>query len=659
MLRFRHLLPIVSLSLLTACPPAAPSETPKEPGNVMVDDDGKPAGGEARMASDTATPGNFEPAAAPGEVMLKLRWKSPGATLSTLASFTSLPAGMVSSASTNIVTEFLNEAAGSAVYAEKMAPLVKLDAPFDAVGVADTKRRSLPDPMFAWSLGLTSLDRALAASRGEHADLGNGVYRIGKRTRWGASCAIVSAVGAAPARLVCTEKERYLERMAAFVGRNVASEPSAAADVRAEVRMRGVLDKYGRQWANQARGLPIIAEEFKLGIPAFDTALLDAAGALAGEAGKLINDADAIVADLSFDRSKGVTQSVTMKFAGKQSWTLQTMVDGAGLASKAPDMFWNLPKNAQLATWGRGGDTARWEPILKVGRALLEGVMAKERFGTAGDRAALAKLLRFPMGKHVTTVGANGSFAGAPKGSSAPELIESMVGWHVVGVEEASTQVKTYLKDAVATYNRASLQRIMKKELGSDAKHLPKVRIVPAPRALGRDALQVKVVIPKLELPDDAFDRDHTDKGKVQPYDMEFHLLVMPDGQRTWIGGAADANKLAKLMEGLKAPAKHKLGVNIPQFKDERHNGGSFTSLSGIVGAIKPLLIAAVPKRKSRELEKAMLLIESMPNKGRTPVVFLGDVKDGPRPEVKISLTVPVGTLKDVGHLIDGLMKRR
>ena len=629
----------------------------------MVEDDA-PGGDAAKSKEDARRAQAVELVPSPGAVVLHVRWKSPAATIASAASYASLPGGWVNSNLKTLVREVLDETIGDLVNTEKMAEAVNLDAPIDVVGVADTKHsRQVPEPMMAWAMGLNSVQQALKASRGKPRQLGDGVWRIGTESRWGTPCAVVAAAGAAPARLVCTESERHLEKLAPFMARNVAAMPSTASDFRVEVRLRPLLDKYGRQWGSQARGLPVIAEELKLGIPAFDAALLDAADALADEAGALLNDADALIVDGSLKRQAGIRLGVELTFAGRQSWTVQTMLDGASLAGPAPDIFWHAPRTAASVSWGRGGDPARWDPVLKTVRALLEGVMTKEKVGSAADRKAISKLFRFPVGKHVAGVGASGHF---PAGGSSSTnmfmgILDATIGWHIVGIDEGPTALRSYLNEAVRTYNRPTLQRLMKKEMGGDAKHLPRVRVVPAPRSLGPGALEVEIMIPKLEDPGPLLPPPpggSPSPSKAKTLDLKFHILLMADSGRTWVGIGLNRDPLAKLMEAVKGqtPGADTIAglPGLERFRSERHNGASVTSLEGMLGSITPgIAMLSAAGGPGTQVSNA---IAGMPNKGKSPIVMVVDAKDGPKPSLRISAEVPRGTLIDIGSLVTNLL---
>ncbi len=659
----RHIAILLSTLGLAACDTPPPAEPP-QPGNVMVDDDGR------QVVAGAAGNYDVSPVAEPGEMVMHLRWKAPAATLATLAGFANLPAASVNTHTRTLVAAAIDEAVGNAVDAERLAPLVHVDAPLDMVGVADTKRsRQVPDPMFAWSIGLTSVEAALETSRGKPRELQSGVWRIGTASEWGPSCAIAASAGTTPGRLVCVEERRHLEPMVAYMARNVAAMPSQPADVHAEIRLRGLLDKYGRTWANQARGLPIIAEEFKLGIPAADQAMLDAAEALAKEAGALIHDADTIVADVSLDAQKGIAITSELRFAGAQSWTVQTMVDGAELASAPPDLFWRLPIQSETVAWGRAGDPARYTDILSTTRAIADGLMAKEKFGTAADRKAITGLLRSVSQKHAVYATASGHFDDGKSQGAFRDMIDATVGWHIVGVEEPAAELRKYLNELVQVYNRPSLQTLMKKEMGSDAKHLPKVSVVPAPRGLGGGSLDIKILVPQVEDPMSAMsgmmpspDGAPPDSSKPALVDIEAHILLMSDGNRTWIGFATDRERLAALMEAAKGETAGAATISkktsLSSIKSAKHNAMSVSSLDGLIGTVKPSLMMFVTSGLGMQSISQQILdaLQKMPHKGQTPIVFAGDVKAGAKPSVKVSAHIPRETLVDVGHLVNQAM---
>jgi len=647
---------------VAACGPSAPPpETP--PGGAVVDGDG------GNVVADSATGSGYDtkPVEAPGELVLHLRWKNPGATIATAASFANLPPGFVNSNLRTGVQEILDEIIRGDVNAEKMSQVVDLEAPVDMVGVADISRAvAVPEPMMAWSIGLTSVDGALAASKGKPAPLGPGVWKVGTDNRWGSKCAVSASAGKSPARLVCVDKKRDLETLAAYVARNVAAMPETSEDLSATLELRPVLDKYGRKWSNQARGLPILAKELENGVPAFDQALMDIADALAVEAGGLISDADSIHVGMTLDPSKGLVSKLEVRFAGSKSWTVQTILDGADKKGPAPDLFWQLPASADTVSYGRAGNPSRYEPVLATLSSLLEGALEGEKIGTPGDRKALAALLRLPTDKYAASVGANGHFDAAQGAKPAlKDVMDATMGWHIVGIDDDPKGMRSWLNDAVKAYNRPTLQRLIKKELGPDAKNLPKVRTTRAPRELGAGALNVEITVPDVEDPMGELAAPNAGGPSGKPpkpkkVDLTFNILLMGDGARTWIGFSSNPKELAKLMAGLKGnkPGPKSLSTrsDLGRFKSERHNLVTVTSLDGFMGALRPMMdiamLGAAAAGASQPAQEMIDALEKLPNRGKTPIVATSDVEGGAKPSLVVEMTVPKESLEDLGFLV-------
>ncbi|MBW2452946.1 MAG: hypothetical protein JRI68_00450 [Deltaproteobacteria bacterium] len=663
---------LVLLVVVGGCGGATPSpESPGGPGATVPEPNiatGESADEEGAARAKRKA-GDVAPVTEPGAVLFHLRFRSLTNTVATFASFAQLPPQIVDEAMDELAKEVVSELLGGKVDRRAFREVLDLSAPVDVVVIADTsKAGQFPEPMAAISFGLTSMTRARAAASGRGRKLAEGVWRVGPAESWGDACALADAAGRAPARLICADNERQLTAVAPFVARNLPVIPEQPSDVRAELRLRGLFDKYGRQWANQARGLPILIEDLKNGIPVFDDALMRAASALAAEAGALIHDADQLVVDFSLDRSKGIVVRGEARFVGKRSWIVESMLDGAHLAGPAPDLLWHLPEHSSTVSYGRSVDPTRYEPVFKVLRGLVEGALQDQKFGTHGDRKALSRLLRLPLKKHVATVGAHGSFpapttpARGPAKSLLTDVVNAGVGWHLLGVESGPAPLRQYLKDVVAAYNRPTLQGLMKKELGTDAKHLPIVKVVRAPRQLGGGALDVQIKIPKIEEPSPNLappGPGGPPPGPPKLVDVEVHVLLMADGGRSWVGIAGDRTALAKLMAGLKGakpgPGSMAQRSNLGRLRTEKHASGMVASLDGVIRTLKPLasvMMTVAPGSAQHVGQQVMTMLGQLPNQGKTPITFFVDVEESPKPRSTFTLQVPTGTLTDIGYIV-------
>jgi hypothetical protein len=647
-----------SSALAAACS-AAPPAPAKNDEAIKVVGTAEPAGGGV-VTGDV----DVSPVPAPGEVVMHLRWKSPATTASTAAALAGLAPSDVHERLRAVVRELVREELGDKVDPELFHDNVHLEAPIDAVLIADTsKGGQVPDLVYALSLGLTSLERALGASRGKPQELARGVWQIGTEDQWGTPCAVAAAAGEAPARLVCADSATALQRVAAFTARNIATLPEPKSDVRLQLELRGVLDKYGRQWANQARGLPVLIEEFKRNVPKFDTALIDVADALAAEAAALTEDLDSIAVDIGLDPNQGAELAFELELAGSRSWLAKTLIDGADRAGPAPAITWRLPASAEFVGWGISGDPQRLDPLLKTGRDMLEGFLEAEQFGAVADREAIAKLLRrVQKGSYVATTMASGHFppstAAAGTQKTIADLAGDVVGWYLLGFDEPPAEVTKWLDEGIKVYNRAAVQQWLKAEMGSSARHLPVLKKVTAPAGLGGGAMAVEITVPQIEDPL-ANQSNPPNGGAPQLVDVKATVLVMGDGNRTWLGLALDGKSLAQLMQGLKGTGGTTLASRpgLDRMKTESHAGGALTSIDGVVGMVTPIIhaIMSVPGVGVGGIGQQVLsMLQQMPNQGKTPIVMFADRVAGSAPKVRWSLSVPKGSIEDIGFLVRG-----
>ena len=650
----------LTLWLAAACTPPVP-ETP--PTGVPAD------GGKLTIASSVpvAESGGLveaqvptealPPAPAPGELIVRVRWQDPARSIATSAAYASVPQELVDRY-LNAPREIALELVSSQVDAALFAPLVDRAAPIDFVIAADTTPSMLPTPFIGLSIGLTSLERAIATSNGKAEEIASGVWKLGGPDSFGSSCAVMRSNGRTPARLVCGDRTRDLTKLAPYMARTLATETVTGGDIHAEVSLRPLFDKYGSKWAVQAQGLPVLANAILLGIPKFDQAVKDAAAVLANEAGFLMKDLDGLSFDAAIEPSGGMKVKTEFRLRGKTSWLAQTMVDGASLAGPAPAMFWHLPASSASASYGFGVDPTRWEPLVATGRALIEGALEKGKIAGDGDRKALAGLLRLGKSKHVATVGASGTFPDAAPGASAfAAMLGQSVGWHLLGMEDGPGEIKKFLKDAVLAYNRPGLKSWLTRELGSEARFLPTVKAITAPRELGAGAMAVEIAVSNIPDPMGAL------TGGGGTVSVQLYVFAMVDGKRTYVGLALDKDRLAKLMQSLKGatPGPESLAqlTTLGGFRTERHTSATFFTLQGIVGSMKSSLSSAltgVPGGMGGIGRVLLGQLTLMPNRGTTPIVLFGDVADGPAPRATLTFHAPSPALADLGFMVEQVL---
>ena len=641
---------------------------------------------------------DLAPVTEPTDVIGVLRWKSPTVDLTNLGACSNVPGGILDQVPRIGLTKAFEKAFHDQVDGSALANLVALDAPVDAVVTLDSTART-PKPIFAVAVGLTSVDgaKAAAGAKGSLTEIVPGIWRIGDKERRGLACAIAVSAGATPARLVCAEREKDVTTLAPYLTRTVPTQAPAAADFHLELRVAPLDTRFGDQLRQQLRGLPMLAQtQASIGEPDFDNAVTAAAGALSDEIGAFVGDLDKLQIDATIDKSTCLTSTTALQMRGKSSWIVNTLIDRSDRVGPPPAIFWRAPRDASSVFYGRGSDPSRYTEILRTLRTMLVGAMKKAGVGSDDDRRALADLVAMPVGKDVNTMSSSGhsdppaakpaatAKPGAAQTAATPGKLASTLGnlgWYVTGFDDGSDAIAKQLQDLVAVYNRKGLHDPLKKALGNDAVYLPTVKIVAAPAALGKGALDIEV---KLDLPDDA---DHSvgfpgDEGNdvrgpgskpvkpVKPVKpakaaargkttLTFHMLLVTEGKTAWFGFGGDRDDVVKhlLMSKSGAPDTGTIASRpgLEPLRNGKNLSGGFFTLNTFLKAVENGMSTSLASSPS-ELAEAKRVMSQIPNKGETPIFFTTTSTGGATPRTEMKLEMTKGSFEDIGSMVNQAM---
>jgi hypothetical protein len=655
-----------------ACEPATPPVAPTS--------DSIPST-PATAAVAAAPAYDLSPVAEPADVVGLLRWRNPGATLSTLGGCAGLPSEITVQGERSLLNEVFRKGLRGQVDARKLADAVALDAPMDLVVSLDPAGKR-GQPIFALSLGLTSLDSAKAAatSAASPVEIVPGMWRVGEKERRDLNCVVAVSTGPTPARLVCGQREKDVIALAPYLTRTLPTAAPAATDLHAELRYAPIDGRFGELLRQYAQGLPVIVQsQVSIGDPAFDRALTDAATALGDEAMALTRDLDGVTIDLSSDASVCLTTSIALKLRDKSSWIAGSMLDRPDRAGPPPAIFWRAPKDSASAFFSRNGDPARLTGIIKTLRTMVDSGLGKFQVGSADDRRALADLIATPLGKDTNSVQASGHIdaprqradkAKADGKRTAQQTLDEVLngfGWSVLGFDEGSDALAKWLKDLVAVYGRRGLMDPLRKELGSDARYLPTIRLVAAPATLGKGALGVEIkfdIAPEKPTPPPKGTQRSPAPApaatKPERITFSLHILLMPDGKNTWIAFGANKDELVKhlLMSRSTAPESDSLASRpaLEPLRGSKNMSGGFFSLSSFTRAAELGMNGPGAMAGLGELSS---ILSRMPHKGETPIFFATTVTAGSAPRGEVTLKVAKGSVEDLGVLLMGLLQQR
>lgn len=701
---------VLGLAGPLACGPSPEAVAPVQP---------KPVEPTPRQAA--APVYDLSPVQEPADIVAMTRWKNPAVTLSSIASCSGMPSDQLDAGGKLLADLILREMLGDAANASELAQAIALDAPIDFVAAMDPSPQPR-EPFMVVSVGLTSLERARGAIEGGSSltEVGPGMWRVGTEESTDVSCAIAASAGAAPARLICGPRDKDVKALGPYLARNVPTMATAGADVHGELRFTPVSTRYGRELQQQLKFLPIGAQsQLSIGEPRFDRAIVEMATALQDELTALVGELDRVTVDLGVDQATCLKASGALELRGKASWTAGSMVEAASLAGAPPALFWRLPKDSTVAYFRRTSDPARYTSILQTLRSLLEGALTKWNVGTAADRKALVQLIAMPLGKNTSAVQASGQMsapaakpgAKAPKSQAAAEdLMNGILGWNLVGVDEGPAALTKSMKDFVAAYTRqlalaVTYEKAAKRDdaklraeqargklpsptelearekqrgprsvltplvddTDMEAKMLPTLKLVKAPATLGKDALDVEIKISDIPSPENELgpppDPDKRAAKKGETLTFTLHLLLMPDDNTTWIAFGMNRDELVKRLLGVKSGAPDTATLasrpGLEPLKNGKLVSGGFVTLLPLtkaVGAGVSFANTLAQGGLPAEVQQIMSLVNTMPHRGESPIFFTTEATANAAPRSEMSFSMPKAVMEDLGWLVMGGM---
>lgn len=701
---------------LSACGPSPEPAAPPRPAAVKP-----PPRPPAQVAATTY---DLSPVKEPADIIGAARWKNPMATLGGLAGCGGVDPRFVEGNGKLLADLLLRGLFGEDIDTSQLASVVALDTPIDAVASLDPspKRRAA---FGAVAFGLASLERARGAVEGAAVEVAPGMWRVGNKDNTSATCVIAAAAGSAPARLICAERDRDVMALGPYLARNVPIMSIPGPDLHGELRFSPFVSRFGDEMRQGLKGVPVLLEsQATIDEPKFDRAITAAAGAIQAELTALLGDLDKISFDLAVDPSTCLKATGELALKGRASWLAGTMTDRVDRAGPPPAIFWRAPKDSSAVFYARSSDPARFADVLQTLRDLAEGAMTKLNVGKPADRKAVVDLIQMPFSKNANSVQATGFFsepapaaskptASKPAASSLQQTIEStmnsFMGWSLFGVDEGPEQLSKMLKRFVDAYTKQvalatarekaearakdpkgrALWELSEKELEArekklpprslltylldeadlEVKTLPTMKLVKAPAALGKDALDIEIKIADLPLPDDdlrALDGSGRPdpKKKKETLTLTFHVLLMADGGTTWLAFGQNQADLVKRLLSVKtgAPDTDTLATRagLEPLRTGKLMSGGFVTLSPITKmatAVTGAVLTLAPGGMPPQVNEIMRMLQALPHRGETPIFFTSEVTGGDAPRSSMSFSVPKAAMEDIGALVMGGVK--
>ncbi|HEX3775194.1 MAG TPA: hypothetical protein VHV51_12065 [Polyangiaceae bacterium] len=590
-------------------------------------------------------PPELSAVAAPADLVAIGRFKNPESAIETVASWANFPFKIQSVIPSDL---------------KGLEQVVAWNAPVElAVALDPMGEGKVPEPLTVVSVGLTSVDGALAFARAQGQSvhrLRSGVYRVGESDD--ISCAIAVAVGAAPARLVCGHRAHDVDGLINYATRGLSNEPLPDLDFQLEVRLDPIKKKYGAELGSARLLGGFLLREVQLDNPRFDRALSDVTYGLIDESLAFIHDLDKVRLDANIDRAKNlVNVRFDAKFTSQQSWLVQAAAEMVPLSAPPPPEFWLLPADSAAASYSIGWKPGRLKPLGRTLGELLDAFLDAEKV-PATLRAQSEKALEGLFDLSTNAVRADGglSLTNAP---SDPLLLaaDRFFGWQVAELSSDPKPVLSVFDGLTAALGSRDLLRILKQRADLDEKLWPKLSTHAVtvhgykPGAKAYHAEFPRALLEKLSSGSSASMQDFAaalaqpaPKGKPSAKSVGVSIIVASDGTHTFVGMSSEEQALIKRLESLKDPKSPTLQTRsgLEALRGMPHASAGFLTLRRFGSAF------------GAARADAASMLDALPQHGDTPIIVTTDASSN-GPTTSIALSVPRAAVSDLGALVPAL----
>ena len=258
-----------------------------------------------------------------------------------------------------------------------------------------------------------------------------------------------------------------------------------------------------------------------------------------------------------------------------------------------------------------------------------------------------------PKGTHFVFASGHQDTATLRERNNFETTVARSFGWLLFGVDEGGDALAKLVKDATSLYGRKALVNGLRKELREDANMLPTVRLLPAPTALGRGALDLELEFPAPWGNEASIRSREAEGANKKSRGVTAHALLMSDGKAAWLAFGGNHKNLIARLEGVKTKAPEsgtlRARSGLDALRAQKAVAGGFLSLSSFFCPTSIFLGQAGTGKLVQDFVNALT---SLPHKGETPMLGIASVTAGAGPRADFTLSVPQRSFEDIGAIL-------
>jgi hypothetical protein len=627
---------ITALALVSACGGGAPEVQPQTPTPLPT------------STAPAAPAVDLSPVAAPPNLVAVARVMRPSKIPGVLSAWTGLPIP---------IDDVLEELVGDAV-----SGVVDTSQPVDFAMLLDSKRPERMRPIIAVSVGVRSIDDAKAslAQNIAFTPLANGAFRLealknrkprgdddDDEPRVTRPCVLAPAYGSAAARIVCGKSN--VDALWPYMVRGV-TRMDVPSDLHAELRGDGFRSALGG-----AMPFSFLARDMR-----------SATGqSVLADLNQFASDVDTIVLDGKLEDS-GASATGAVKFREVKSPLSKIAIAHADKAGPPPAAFLKLPSESDAALFESGFESAELERGKQLAGDAIDHEMEQDGVASA-DRKAMVDVIRATMtlcgspavwAKGTDTVGAQAAIDAAKTAKPGPgqttleRAAQAKIGgWNIFGIEEPISKVGPLAKDWAAVLARPGIAKSM------SSPNMPPITFkAGAPmKGIPPNGQHWEIGYPREEWPTNlppppppapgSKPRPAPPPPKPTIVINKLHLILMPDGNRTWMVWSMDDALALDKAKALAGTSGSNLGARsgLDDLKSARANAGGFVTVRALALDSPTTAIDHSPSHYLDRPDPIWGLATS--NAGQTPIPFW--VGAGTNQTMSVGVSATRGVVKD------------
>jgi hypothetical protein len=218
----------------------------------------------------------------------------------------------------------------------------------------------------------------------------------------------------------------------------------------------------------------------------------------------------------------------------------------------------------------------------------------------------------------------------------------STYGWHLIGFRDKASAYEPELDRGMRAYNGGDLHNFAYRELPSLCPGLGKITRRPALGGLPKGSVLYEMVLPR-KFFDDCANRWSRAKGTPAPGALTMNVILVPDGEITWIGFSASEKIMRKELASVIAKKGTLAGdPSLALLEGGDAKLGGYVSLAGL-GSLQRFLTMhdAVIWDRTR--------LSGRVNEGKARLPFRVDVTvKGEKTTLSLSARMPKAMIDDV-----------